>query len=162
KKYEGELRRREARQAELAGAMLKVEDEAIRRMPAEDQRAAEGPDRPQVLRKLKPYLKPDEARAYSRLRAERARLARVPAAGRGRGGGAGGENPAAGGPGGGGGGGGRPRAGGGGRGGRAPPRVPRPPPPASPRTRRGRAEQRPADGPGGVDRFKGEPADGAG
>jgi hypothetical protein len=82
RKYEGELRRREARRAELAEAMRKIEDEAIRRMPAEDQRAAEGIDRPQVLRKLKPYLKADEARAYSRLRAERARLERFPTVGR--------------------------------------------------------------------------------
>ena len=31
--------------------MTAIEDEAIKKMPAEDQRAAEGPDRPQVVAK---------------------------------------------------------------------------------------------------------------
>jgi len=51
----------EARKAELTVLMTKIEDEAIKKMPAEDQRAAEGPDRPQVLRKIKPFLTADPA-----------------------------------------------------------------------------------------------------
>ena len=35
--------------AEIKKEMAAIEDEAIKKMPAEDQRAAEGPDRPQVV-----------------------------------------------------------------------------------------------------------------
>ena len=52
KTYEGELREREARIAELKRQMTALEDAAIKKMPAEDQRAAEGPDRPQVVDRL--------------------------------------------------------------------------------------------------------------
>jgi hypothetical protein len=69
-KYEQQEKRREARRAELTAALTKLEDEAIKKMPAEDQRAAEGPDRPQVVRKVPQFLPPDQAAAYARLKAE--------------------------------------------------------------------------------------------
>jgi len=76
--YEADLKQREARKAELSAAMRKLEDEAIKRMPAEDQRAAEGIDRPQVLRKLKRFFTAEEDRAYQKLKRERDALNRVP------------------------------------------------------------------------------------
>jgi mono/diheme cytochrome c family protein len=69
--YEPELRRREARKAELIAEMTRIEDDAIRKMPAEDQRAAEGVDRPQVIeRQLKKFLTPEQDAAYTRLQKE--------------------------------------------------------------------------------------------
>jgi hypothetical protein len=76
KTYEGELNRREVRKAELAEAMRKLEDEVIKRMPAEDQRASEGLDRPQVLQKMSKHFKGEEKASYAKLRGERARLDR--------------------------------------------------------------------------------------
>jgi hypothetical protein len=43
--------------------MTKIEDEAIKKMPAEEQRAAEGIDRPQVVRKLKEFFTPSRPRS---------------------------------------------------------------------------------------------------
>jgi mono/diheme cytochrome c family protein len=78
-KYAGELSRRESRKAELAEAMRKIEDEVIKRMPADEQRAAESPlDRPAVLKKMMTFLKPEEAKQYKKLRGERMRLERLP------------------------------------------------------------------------------------
>src|SRR5262249_18634438 len=66
--YEAELKRREARESELTATMTRIEDDAIRKMPAEDQRAAEALDRPQVLaRQLKKFLTPEQDAEYSRL-----------------------------------------------------------------------------------------------
>lgn len=76
--YEDELRRREVRKADLTAAMERIENAAIRKMPAEDQRAAEGVDRPQVLRKLKDYFDPQQAQAYRQLKDERTQLERLP------------------------------------------------------------------------------------
>jgi hypothetical protein len=79
-RYEKELKEREARQAELTAAMTKLEDEAIQKMSAEDQRATEGPDRPKVLaRKLKQFLSPEEAAAYADLKKELDALQKKPA-----------------------------------------------------------------------------------
>jgi hypothetical protein len=47
--YEEQLKRQETRMKELTLALRRIEDEAIRHMPAADQRAAEGPERPRVL-----------------------------------------------------------------------------------------------------------------
>jgi hypothetical protein len=78
-KKAGEVARRESRKAELAEEMRKLEDEVIKRMPAEDQRAAESaPDRPAVLKKMRPFFRGDESTAYYRLRAERMRLLKMP------------------------------------------------------------------------------------
>jgi len=76
--YEEELRQRTARIDALTDAITRIEDEAIRKMPAEDQRAAEGLDRPQVVLKVPGYLDEDRKREYNRLRREREELRRKP------------------------------------------------------------------------------------
>src|SRR5262249_4003031 len=77
-KYERVLKEREARIAELVKAMEKIEDAAIKKMPAEDQRAAEGVDRPQVVRKLKDFFTPEQAEEYGALKKEREALKKKP------------------------------------------------------------------------------------
>jgi len=76
--YEAELTIREKAKAEITAAMTKLEDMAIRKMPAEDQRAAEGPDRPAVVRKVKEFLSPEDNKEYARLRIELMRLNKTP------------------------------------------------------------------------------------
>jgi hypothetical protein len=77
--YESDLTRREARKAELLALVTTIEAEAIKKMPAEDQRAAEGADRARVLRKIKPFLTPEQDKQYTQLRRELASLRKVPA-----------------------------------------------------------------------------------
>lgn len=77
-KYQDEVKRKEARVAELTRAMEQIENEAIKKMPTEEQRAAEGIDRPQVIRKLKPFLTDEQAKVYFKLRGERTRLEKTP------------------------------------------------------------------------------------
>src|SRR5436305_1861725 len=54
--YEKELKQRGARLAGLRKQLEPLEEEAIKKMPAEDQRASEGADRPRVLRKVPQFL----------------------------------------------------------------------------------------------------------
>src|SRR5262249_13354913 len=82
KTYEGDLRRREARMAELTAALTAIEDEAIKKMPAEDQRAAEALDRPQVVLKVPGYLSEERRSGYIRLKRELSRLKKLPEPGR--------------------------------------------------------------------------------
>jgi hypothetical protein len=70
KGYEPELKARRARAGELTRLMTAVEDEAIKAMPAEDQRASEGPDRPQVVKKVPEFLDEKKRTEYYRLRRE--------------------------------------------------------------------------------------------
>jgi hypothetical protein len=78
-RYEKELKEREERINELTAAVTKIEDAAIKKMPAEDQRAAEGPDREKVLaRKLKEFLTEGEAKEYARLKGELDQLRKKP------------------------------------------------------------------------------------
>ena len=72
--YEAELTARQEKLRELKGKLTAIEDAAIKKMPAEDQRAAEGNDRPQVVTKVPGYLSEDELKAYNLLRKERADL----------------------------------------------------------------------------------------
>jgi hypothetical protein len=76
--YEGELRTRKAQIAELTRLMEAIEDEAIKKMPAEDQRAAEANDRPQVVRKVPQFLDAPKKTEYRRLAKERAELEKKP------------------------------------------------------------------------------------
>jgi hypothetical protein len=76
--YEEELKKREMRKVELSAALARIENEAIRTMPAEDQRAAEGPDRAQVIRRMRAFLSAEQGREYSALRREFESLKRVP------------------------------------------------------------------------------------
>jgi mono/diheme cytochrome c family protein len=74
-KYEAELKRREARVGEITRQMEAIEDELIRTLPAEDQRAAEGPDRPQVIAgKVVPQLQGQQKERYTALQKERETL----------------------------------------------------------------------------------------
>jgi mono/diheme cytochrome c family protein len=77
-KYEGELRERKAKIAGLVAQMTAIEDAAIRKMPAEDQRAAEGIDRPQVIQKVPEFLDEAKKAEYLRLKKERRDLERRP------------------------------------------------------------------------------------
>ncbi|MCS6863607.1 MAG: PSD1 and planctomycete cytochrome C domain-containing protein [Gemmataceae bacterium] len=73
--YEAELQKRNTRLAEVKKAMQAIEDDIIRTLPAEDQRAAEGPDRPQVVRtKVVPKLTGAQQEHYTALRKERTEL----------------------------------------------------------------------------------------
>jgi hypothetical protein len=77
--YQEELKRRDARQEELSVAMRKIEDEAISKMPAEDQQAAAGLDRQVVIdRKLKMFITADEAAEYDKLKGELESLKKMP------------------------------------------------------------------------------------
>jgi mono/diheme cytochrome c family protein len=76
--YEGEFKQRQAKIAELTRLMTSIEDEAIKKMPAEDQRAAEANDRPQVIRKVPEYLDDARKAEYRRLSRERKELERRP------------------------------------------------------------------------------------
>jgi Protein of unknown function (DUF1549)/Protein of unknown function (DUF1553)/Planctomycete cytochrome C len=76
--YEGEFRERKARIAKLTEELTALEDEAIKKMPAEDQRAAEATDRPQVVKKVPEFLEEPKKAEYLRLLKERKALARKP------------------------------------------------------------------------------------
>jgi mono/diheme cytochrome c family protein len=78
KVYEADLAARQAKVADLTARMTAIEDAAIKKMPAEDQRAAEANDRPAVVLKVPGYLGKDELEAYNALRKERAELRRKP------------------------------------------------------------------------------------
>jgi mono/diheme cytochrome c family protein len=76
-KYEADLKKRDGRLAEIRKAMEAIEDEFIKTLPAEDQRAAEGNDRPQVVaNKVVPGLKGKPKDEYTALRDERRELAK--------------------------------------------------------------------------------------
>lgn len=78
KVYEAELKERQTQIEKLTADMTKLEDEAIRRMPAEDQRASEGLDRPRVVEKVGRYFNEQEKSAYNKLKSERNQLQRKP------------------------------------------------------------------------------------
>jgi hypothetical protein len=74
-KYEDDLKKRQARVAEIKKAMIAIEDEVIKALPAEDQRAAEGVDRPQVVAtKVVPVLTGKQKDDYTALKKERIEL----------------------------------------------------------------------------------------
>jgi hypothetical protein len=76
--YEADLKKRESRIDALAASMVAIEDEGIRKMPAEDQRASEGLDRPRVVEKLKAFLEAARWEEYARLKGECDQLKAVP------------------------------------------------------------------------------------
>ncbi len=79
-KYEEELKKRMARVAEIKKEMEAIEDEIIKTLPAEDQRAAEGNDRPAVVSgKVVPALKGKQKDDYTALKKERDELNKKPA-----------------------------------------------------------------------------------
>ena len=68
--YEADLKTREARKSDVRKRMVELEEKAIRKMPAPDQRASEGPDRPKVLQKLKEFMEPADWKTYGEQRKE--------------------------------------------------------------------------------------------
>jgi hypothetical protein len=78
KLYEGELKQRQAKVAELKKQLTAIEDTAIKKMPADDQRASEGPDRPRVVLKVPMFLEGHEKAGYAALKKEVAALERKP------------------------------------------------------------------------------------
>jgi hypothetical protein len=78
KTYEAELKKRDGQKAELQKQMTKIENEVIKKMPAEDQRASEGPGRPGVLRKLNKFMTAEQSAEYTNLRVEFQKLAKIP------------------------------------------------------------------------------------
>jgi Protein of unknown function (DUF1553)/Protein of unknown function (DUF1549)/Planctomycete cytochrome C len=78
-KYDKELKQRESRLAEIKKSMIAIEDEAIKKLPAEDQRASEGPDRPAVIaKKVVPVLAGKVKEDYTALDKERKELEKKP------------------------------------------------------------------------------------
>ena len=76
--YEGELDERKAKIAAIIKRMTAIEDEAIKKMPAEDQRAAEGTARSGVVKKVPQFLSGGEKTEYEKLRRERVALEKKP------------------------------------------------------------------------------------
>ncbi len=76
--YESELNERKKKIESLTAEMVQIENEAIKKMPEEDQRASEGIDRPQVVAKLGKYFTEMQRRDYNRLKRERGELDRKP------------------------------------------------------------------------------------
>jgi mono/diheme cytochrome c family protein len=77
-RYEAELKQRQVRLSEIRGRMTMIENMAIRQLPAEDQRAAEGSQRPQVVIKALARLNADQRREYEALKKELTHLERQP------------------------------------------------------------------------------------
>src|SRR5699024_9791176 len=71
KGYEDELKAREAKVEAITKKMTAIEDAAIKKMPAEDQRAAEGVDRPAVVAKVPMFLDDQQKQEYAALKDER-------------------------------------------------------------------------------------------
>jgi len=78
KTYEVELNERERRRAAIVAAMTEIEDAAIKKMPAEDQRASEANDRPAVVAKVKEFLTKEQDEQYTKLKRELNELRRLP------------------------------------------------------------------------------------
>jgi hypothetical protein len=77
--YEKSLRQRELRVTELQAAMRKIEDDAIRKMPAVDQREAEGPQRIRIITfKLPMYVTAEQKVEYAKLKNELGPLTKKP------------------------------------------------------------------------------------
>ena len=74
--YEAEQKRRQDRLEQIRQRLTEIENAAIRQLPAEDQRAAEGPDRPKVVAKIIPRLPEAQKQEYDALRKERVELER--------------------------------------------------------------------------------------
>jgi hypothetical protein len=78
-KYDATLRGREARATELQAAMKRIEDDAIRQMPAVDQREAEGPQRIRIITfKMPKYLSAEQKKEYADLKKDLERIKRQP------------------------------------------------------------------------------------
>jgi mono/diheme cytochrome c family protein len=78
KTYEAEFAARQNRLDQLTKEMETLEEQIIKRMPEEDQRASEGLERPSVLKKLEKFWKEDEKEKYTTLKKEFGELKKKP------------------------------------------------------------------------------------
>lgn len=78
KAYEADYQERQKKIQALTKQMVAIEDEAIRKMPAEDQRASEGLDRPQVVNKIRNFLAQKDFAQYEELKSKRESLEKRP------------------------------------------------------------------------------------
>jgi mono/diheme cytochrome c family protein len=78
KVYESQLKKRQERLESIKREMEGIENVAIKKMNAEDQRASEGIDRPQVVRKVPALLNAEQGKQYKKLQTERKELEKVP------------------------------------------------------------------------------------
>jgi hypothetical protein len=78
KVYQDELAARLTKIDGLTAEMKVIEDAAIKKMPAEDQRASEGLDRPLVVKKVPGFLDDAQKKEYARLQKEVADLKKKP------------------------------------------------------------------------------------
>jgi len=78
KLYEKELAERMSKVEELTKQMVVIEDAAIKKMPAEDQRASEGLDRPLVVKKVPTFLDADQKKEYAALKRQVEELKKKP------------------------------------------------------------------------------------
>jgi hypothetical protein len=76
--YEAELANKQQKIDQIVQRLTAIEDEAIKKMPAEDQRAAEGAARPDVVKKVPKFLKQPLLGEYDRKRRELEALRRAP------------------------------------------------------------------------------------
>jgi len=74
KVYEAAEKERQAKLAELTKKMVAIENEVIKTMPAEDQRASEGPERPRVVAKVPLLLQGEKRIEYTMLKRDRDNL----------------------------------------------------------------------------------------
>ena len=76
--YEKELREREGRMAGIVKELEAIENEGIKAMKAEDQRASEGPERPKVVAKLTKLFDATTKATYSAKKKELDELRKLP------------------------------------------------------------------------------------
>jgi hypothetical protein len=78
-KYDAELRSHESRLTEIQAAMKRIEDYAIQKMPAVDQREAEGPQRIRIITfKMPMYLSDEQKDKYADFKQELNQTKRQP------------------------------------------------------------------------------------
>jgi mono/diheme cytochrome c family protein len=78
KVYQTELAERQAKITALTEEMTVIENAAIKKMPAEDQRASEGLDRPLVVKKVPMFLDSEQKKEYATLKKQVDDLKRKP------------------------------------------------------------------------------------
>lgn len=76
--YEEQLRKRNQEIEKLSKVLITLENEAIKKMPATDQRASEGPERPTIVAKVPQFLDAVQKREYSFVKKLIEELRRVP------------------------------------------------------------------------------------